>query len=495
MQVTEVSSEGLKRDFKVVIGAKEIGEKVEARLRELSGKVKVPGFRPGKAPIKLLKQRFGPSVMGEVLERAVTDSSAQALNERGLRPAVQPKIEIVSFDDGQDLEYSMAIELLPEIEPMDFSKIELERVKVMVPDEEVGAAIDRLAQSRKESKPLETPRKSESGDILVIDFKGTVHGEALPGMAADDHHLELGSNSFIAGFEDQLIGVEVGETREVTVTFPEAYGNEKLAGQPAVFQCTVKEIREAVPVAVDDEMAKSMGAESLEDLRDKVKERLGADYDGLSRMRMKRKILDKLADAHDFGVPESMVELEFEAIWQQVEADRQRGNVDPDDEGKEDDDVQAEYREIAERRVRLGLLLSEVGRLNQIDVTQEEVNQALFREAQRHPGQEQQVLEFYRANPEAMAQLRAPLFEDKVVDFIVDLAQVTERELSPDQLREEEEKEAAEAETPKTPAKKTAKKPAKKAAKKAAGGDAAKADEAEAGEAAAEAGAADKDGS
>ncbi|WP_299616182.1 trigger factor [Pelagibius sp.] len=491
MQVTEVSSEGLKRDFKVVIGAKEIGEKVEARLRELSVKVKVPGFRPGKAPIKLLKQRFGPSVMGEVLERAVTDSSAQALNERGLRPAVQPKIEIVSFDDGQDLEYSMAIELLPEIEPMDFSKIELERVKVMVPDEEVGAAIDRLAEARKESKPLETPRKSESGDILVIDFKGTVHGEALPGMAADDHHLELGSNSFIAGFEDQLIGVEVGETREVKVTFPEAYGNEKLAGQPAVFQCTVKEIREAVPVAVDDEMAKSMGAESLEDLRDKVKERLGADYDGLSRMRMKRKILDKLADAHDFGVPESMVELEFEAIWQQVEADRQRGNVDPDDEGKEDDDVKAEYREIAERRVRLGLLLSEVGRLNQIDVTQDEVNQALFREAQRHPGQEQQVLEFYRANPEAMAQLRAPLFEDKVVDFIVDLAQVTERELSPDQLREEEEKEAAEAETPKKPAKKSA----KKAAKKAAGADAAQAEETEAGEAAAEAGAADKDGS
>ena len=484
MQVTEVSSEGLKRDFKVVIGAKEIGEKVEARLRELSGKVKVPGFRPGKAPIKLLKQRFGPSVMGEVLERAVTDSSAQALNERGLRPAVQPKIEIVSFDDGQDLEYSMAIELLPEIEPMDFSKIELERVKVMVPDEEVGAAIDRLAEARKESKPLETPRKSESGDILVIDFKGTVHGEALPGMAADDHHLELGSNSFIAGFEDQLIGVEVGETREVNVTFPEAYGNEKLAGQPAVFQCTVKEIREAVPAAVDDEMAKSMGAESLEDLRDKVKERLGADYDGLSRMRMKRKILDKLADTHDFGVPESMVELEFEAIWQQVEADRQRGNVDPDDEGKEDDDVKAEYREIAERRVRLGLLLSEVGRLNQIDVTQDEVNQALFREAQRRPGQEQQVLEFYRANPEAMAQLRAPLFEDKVVDFIVDLAQVTERELSPDQLREEEEKEAAEAET--------LKKPAKKSAKKAAGGDA---EEAETGEAPAEAGVADKDGS
>ncbi|NIA67263.1 trigger factor [Pelagibius litoralis] len=462
MQVTEVNSEGLKRDFKVVIGAKEIGEKVEARLREISTKVKIPGFRPGKAPIKLLKQRYGPSVMGEVLERAVTDSSAQALNERGLRPAVQPKIEIVSFDDGKDLEYSMAIELLPEIEPMDFSKIGLERLKIAVPEEDVAGALERLASSRKESKPLEKPRKAESGDILVMDFAGTVHGEALPGMAAEDHHLELGSNSFIEGFEEQLIGVDAGESREVQVTFPEAYGNEKLAGQPAVFQCTIKEIHEAVPAVLDDELAKSMGAESLEDLREKVKERLGADYDGLSRMRMKRVILDKLADAHDFGVPDSMVDLEFEAIWKQVEADREKGNVDPDDEGKDDEEVKTEYREIAERRVRLGLLLSEVGRINQIEVAQEEVNQALFQEAQRYPGQEQQVLEFYKSNPEALAQLRAPLFEDKVIDYIIDLAEVSEREVSPEQLREEEEKDAAEAEKPK----KAAKKPAKKSAAK-----------------------------
>ena len=460
MQVTEVNSEGLKRDFKVVIGAKEIGEKVEERLRELSARVKIPGFRPGKAPIKLLKQRYGPSVMGEVLERAVTDSSAQALNERGLRPAVQPKIEIVSFDDGKDLEYSMAIELLPEIEPMDFSKIEVERLKIAVPESDIESALDRLASARKDSKPLEKARKAESGDVLVMDFKGTVHGEALPGMAADDHHLELGSNSFIEGFEDQLIGVDVGETREVKVTFPEGYGNEKLAGQPAVFKCTIKEIRESVAVEIDDEMAKSMGAESVADLREKVKERLGADYDGLARMRMKREILDKLADEHEFGVPESMVDLEFDAIWRQVEADREKGTVDPDDEGKDEEEIKGEYRTIAERRVRLGLLLSEVGRLNQIEVAQDEVNQALFQEAQRHPGQEQQVLEFYKSNPEALAQLRAPIFEDKVIDFIIDLAQVSEREVSPEQLREEEEKDAAEAEK----AQKKAKKPAKKAA-------------------------------
>ena len=462
MQVTEVNSDGLKRDFKVVIEAKEITEKVENRLRELSARVKIPGFRPGKAPIKLLKQRYGPSVMGEVLERAVTDSSAQALNERGLRPAVQPKIEIDSFEDGKDLEYSMAIELLPEIQPMDFAKLELERVKIKVPDDEVVSALERLAASRKETKPLETPRPAQSGDVLVLDFKGTVHGEALPGMAGEDHHLELGSNSFIAGFEEQLIGTEVGETRTVNITFPEGYGNEKLSGQPAVFECTIKEVRESVPAELNDELAKSMGAESLDDLRDKVKERLAQDYDGFARMRMKREILDQLSEAHDFEVPEAMVELEFNAIWKQVEHDREHGRVDPDDEGKDDEEVKAEYRHIAERRVRLGLLLSEVGRLNQIEVNQEEVNKALFTEAQRHPGQEQQVVEYYRSNPEAQAQLRAPIFEDKVIDFIIDLAKVSERDVTADQLREEEEKEAA-VEKPKKAARKQ---PAKKAAAK-----------------------------
>ena len=464
MQVTEVNSEGLKRDFKVVIEAKEISEKVESRLRELSARVKIPGFRPGKAPLKLLKQRYGPSVMGEVLERAVTDSSAQALSERGLRPAVQPKIEIDSFEDGADLEYSMAIELLPEFEPMDFSKLSLERVKIAVPEDEVTSALQRLADSRKESKPLETPRPAQSGDVVVLDFKGTVHGEALPGMAGEDHHLELGSNTFIAGFEEQLIGASVGDERTVNVTFPEGYGNEKLSGQPAVFECTIKEIREPVPAELTDELAQSMGAENLDDLKDKVKERLAQDYDGLSRMRMKREILDQLAEGHDFAVPESMVDLEFDAIWHQVEHDREHGRVDPDDEGKDEEEIKAEYREIAERRVRLGLLLSEVGRLNQIEVAQDEVNRALFQEAQRHPGQEQQVVEFYRNNPEALAQLRAPLFEDKVIDFIIDLAQVSERKVTPDQLREEEEKAAEAAEKPKKAAAK--KKPAKKAAAK-----------------------------
>jgi len=243
------------------------------------------------------------------------------------------------------------------------------------------------------------------------------------------------------------------------VTFPDGYGNEKLSGQPAVFECKVKEIRESVPAELNDDLAKSMGAESLDDLRSKVKEHLGQEYDGMSRMRMKREILDQLAEGHDFEVPQGMVDLEFDTIWQQVEHDREHGKADPDDEGKDDEEIKEEYRDISARRVRLGLLLSEVGRMNQIEVSEEEVNRALFQEAQRHPGQEQQVVEFYRSKPEGLAQLRAPIFEDKVIDFIIDLAEVNEREVSAEELREEEEKDAA-------AAVEKAKKPAKKAAAK-----------------------------
>ena len=467
MQVTETNADGLKREFKVVIAADDLKEKVEGRLQELSGQVKLPGFRPGKVPIKILKQRFGPSVMGEVVERAVNDSSTQALNERGLRPAVAPKIEIVSFDEGKDLEYSMEMELLPDIEPMDFAKLELEKLKIEVPEQEVEEALERVASNQKTTQPLAKPRKAKTGDVLVLDFKGTVHGEAHPGMSAEDHHLELGSNSFITGFEDQLEGVSVGDTREVKVTFPEEYGNEKLAGQPAVFDCTIKDVLESVPMPIDDSLAVSLGEENLEAVRDKIRTQITGDYENLARGRAKRVLLDKLAEGHDFPVPATMVDLEFETIWKQIEADREKGNVDPDDEGKDEEALKEEYRAIAERRVRLGLLLSEVGRINEIDVSQEEVNRALMQQVQRFPGQEQEIFKFYQSNPEALAQLRAPLFEDKIIDFIFDLAQVSERKITPDQLRAELETDESDEKKPakkKTAAKKQAKKPAAKEA-------------------------------
>jgi trigger factor len=435
MQVTETLSEDLKREFKVVVAAKDISEKLEVRLAELGQQVRIPGFRPGKVPLTILKQRFGTSVMGEIVEQAVNDASSQAMDERGLRPAMQPKIEITSFDEGKDLEYTMALELLPEIVPMDFAKLELERLAVDVQDDELQTALDRLASSQMKTEALQEPRKSQSGDVLVIDFQGTVDGEAFPGMTGEDHHLELGSNRFVEGFEEQLVGVDTGQELEVKVTFPEAYVNDKLAGKDAVFQVKVKDILQAAPHPIDDELAQSLGEENLDSLKERVKEQIAGEYDTAARARLKRALLDKLAEAHGFGVPMGMVDLEFDAIWGQIEKEREEGRVDPDDEGKSDEDLRAEYRGIAERRVRLGLLLSEVGRSNGIEVTDDEVNQALVREAQRHPGHEREVFEFYQKSPEGLANLRAPLFEDKVVDFIVQLAKVEERKVTAEELR------------------------------------------------------------
>lgn len=442
MQVNETLNEGLKREFTVTLAAAEIEDKVQARLAEVAKTAQIPGFRPGKVPTSVLKQRYGDAVLGEVLQQAVNDASQQAISERGLTPAMQPQIEVTKFEKGEDLEYKLTVELMPEITPMDFSTLELERIKVEVPDKEVDQALERLAQNQRKTKPLESERPAESGDVVVIDFKGTVDGEAFPGMEGEDHHLELGSSQFIAGFEDQLAGAAKGEQRTVTVTFPEGYANDQLSGKEAVFEVTVKDVLETEPTPIDDEMAKNYGAEDLADLRAKVAEQLGQEFENLSRAKVKRELLDKLAENHDFAVPPGMVEQEFEAIWKQVEADRQAGRSDPDDEGKDEETLKQEYRTIAERRVRLGLLLSDVGRKNEIEVTQDELNRALFQEAQRYPGREREVIEFFQKNPEAISNLRGPIFEDKTVDFILQLAKVEERKLTPDELQKELEAEA-----------------------------------------------------
>jgi trigger factor len=467
MQVTETNAEGLKREFKVVINAAEIEEKIDARLQELGKDVRVPGFRPGKIPTRILKQRFGPSVLGEVLERSVNDSSQQAIAERGLRPALQPEIKITSFEEGKDLEYDLAVELMPEVQPADFSTFELERVKVAVPQQEIDEALERLAQQQRKTEPLAKARKSKSGDVLVIDFKGTVDGEAFPGMEGEDHHLELGSNSFVAGFEDQLIGLDKDGQATVTVTFPEDYVNDKLAAQEAVFEVTVKDILATVPIAIDDEMAKAYGAESLEQLKERISEQLGGEYSRVAHSLVKRDILDKLAETHSFDVPAGMVEIEFDTIWKQVEEDRKAGRVDPDDEGKDEEALKSDYREIAERRVRLGLLLSEIGRLNNIEVSNEELQGALFQEAQRHPGHEREVIEFYQKNPQALANLRGPLYENKVIDFILEQAKVTEKSLSPEELRKQLEGESGDDDAEDAPVKPKAKAASKSGAKKA----------------------------
>jgi trigger factor len=434
MQVTETNVDGLKREFKVVIASNDIEEKVQNRLNEIGRSVRLPGFRPGKVPMTVLRQRYGSAVRGEVLEQAVTDSSSQAMAERGMRPALQPQIEIVSFEEGTGLEYKMAVEILPDIKPIEFNQIEIERLRPEIDEAEIDQALERIAKSRRKTEPVQRP--AQQGDAVVIDFVGRVDGTEFPGGAAQGYTLELGSGSFIPGFEDQLVGAQAGDKREVKVTFPADYGSAELAGKEAVFDVEVKEVREFKPVEINDDLATEIGMESLDELRKTVREQIERDYGAFARQKLKRALLDELAAKHDFPVPAGMVDAEFDVIWRQLQQEREQNKDEPGDEdaGKSEDELKAEYRAIAERRVRLGLLLAEVGRANNITVSQEEVNRALMDEARRHPGYERQVVEFYRNQPQALANLRAPIFEDKVIDFITEMAKVNERTIPAKEL-------------------------------------------------------------
>lgn len=474
MEVTETSTDGLKREYRIVVPAGEFEEKVASRLDEIGRTVNLPGFRPGKVPMQILRRRFGSSVRGEVLESTVQGGSADAIREHNLRPALPPKVDIVSFAEGADLEYKMAVEVLPEIPEPSFADLGIERVVVEVPSEEIDRAIERIAEQQRKAEPV--VRAAASGDIIVADVEGRVGEQEIPGAGGKDRQIPLGSGSFIPGFEEQLLGAVAGEHRTLRVTFPEDYAAADLAGKEAVFEIDVKEVRERAPLAIDDELGKAVGLENLAELRQEVQQQMQRDYDGLTRLRLKRALLDKLAERYDFPVPPGMLDLEFDNIWAQHQAEEERrkqaqAEAGPTDAGQEEagqeepaqveaaptaeaapdtaaesvpeaaaepapdeEAARAEYRGIAERRVRLGLLLAEVGQRNNISVTQDELNQAVAREARRHPGYERQVLDFYRQNPGALANLRAPIYEDKVVDFIVELAKPEERRVSPQEL-------------------------------------------------------------
>ena len=477
MQVTETKSEGLSREFKIALPAAEIEEKISHRLKELAQTANMPGFRPGKVPVSVLRKKYGPSVMGEVLERAVNDSSQQALAEKGLRPAMQPEIEITEFEDGKDLEYTIAVEVLPKIKPIDFSTIKLERLVPNTKKGEIDSVLETLAKTHGESEPIKENRKSKDGDVMVIDFLGRVDGVEFAGGKAENYELTLGSGTFIPGFEEQLTGIKVGAKTEVKVKFPENYGAAELSGKDAVFDVTVHEIKAVAPAAIDDELAKKLGGENLDALRESIKEEQEREFLTMSRMTLKRELLDKLADAHDFKVPKKLLEREFEAIWTQYQEEQNKAGDDvetatPKDQ-KPDVEGEKEFREIAERRVRLGLLMAEVGRSNDVQINQEDVNRQLMEEARRHPGREQEIMEHYRNTPEAMEQLSAPIFEEKIVDFILEQATVTDKKATMDDLIKAMDtdddgklKAKGKAKSDKKPAKKSAKKPAKKAAKK-----------------------------
>ena len=448
MQVTELPAEGLKRQFKIVIAAGDLTAKVDERVAEMARTASMPGFRPGKVPAGLLKKQYGQALLGEALEQAVNQSTAKAIEDRGLKPALQPRVDLKGeFAEGKDVEFEVALEVLPEIGQLDFSSVELERLKAVVPDKNIDEALDRIAKANREQKPVDPPRPAQKGDALKLDFVGSVDGVEFPGGKAEDYVLELGSGSFIPGFEDQLVGAEIGKPVDVKVKFPDDYGNKELAGKDAVFQCTVKENREFVDQPIDDELAKKNNFENLEAMRKAVSDRIGQEYAQISRGMIKRALLDKLAESHKFPVPEGLVEGEFNAIWQRIEEAKKNGEKIEDEEK-----AREEYRGIAERRVRLGLLLADVGRSNNIDVTPEELNQAVMREAMRYPGQERQVLEFYGKNAQLKEQLRAPIFEEKTVDFILELAKVTEKSVTPEELLETARKAEEDEDKPAEPA-------------------------------------------
>ena len=440
MQITETLADGLKHDFRVVVPAEDLRSKIDDKLAEYGANMRLPGFRPGKAPLKILRQRFGRAVEGEILEDTINRGTQQAIEERGLKPAVVPQIDMVSdlangLPAGTDLEYTVSVEALPDIEPIDFASLELERLEAEPADEVVEEEIGIIAQRTAELTPVEDGRAAAEGDTLTIDFEGKIDGEAFAGGAAEDYEIELGIGEFIPGFEDQLVGARAGESRDVEVEFPEEYNAAHLAGKTAVFSVEVKEIQERQPVDHDDEMAKRVGFDDLASLRRSVVERIKGYYGGISRMVVKRQLFDRLEEEHDFPLPESMVEQEFGSIWGEIEKRLEEpGAAEEVREGKTDDELKDEYRKVAERRIRLGLLLAEVGRQNNIEVSQDDLERAMFTQLQRYPGQEQVVMDFYRNNPSALSQFEGPILENKVVEFILELAQVTTREVSAEEL-------------------------------------------------------------
>ncbi|MDC0033440.1 trigger factor [Alphaproteobacteria bacterium] len=433
MQVNETSAEGLKREFKVVVPSIDVESSMVERLTEIGNSVSVPGFRPGKVPIALLKKRYGDAVKGEVLEKTIQDSWQQALTEKGLRPAAQPKVEIVTFEDGVDLEYTLAVELLPDIDPIDFSQIELERRVVKVSGEEVTKSLERLAESRRVFDTVDG-RIAEKGDQVVIDFTGKVDGEEFAGGTVNDFELEIGGAAFLPGFDDQIAGMQGNDNRTIKINVADDHPNDQLRGKEVEFEVTIKEVREPKSANVDDDLAKSSGMENLDALKDAVTEQLGREYSQLSRAHLKKELLDKLSEEHSFELPEGIVDAEFEGVWKQVLDAKERDALDPDDKGKSDEELKANFRNISERRVRLGLLLADVGRVNNITVTQDDLNRAIHAEASRFPGQEARVLEYFQKDENALQELQAPIFEDKVVDFVIEMANINEKEVSLEEL-------------------------------------------------------------
>jgi trigger factor len=446
MQVTEANTEGLKRTLKVVVGADELGRRFSERLDEIKDRVQLKGFRKGKVPVPHLKKMYGRSLMAEVLEQTVKETSSKAIADRNERAVMQPSYtlpedekEIEQVLEGKaDLAYSMTFEVLPSFDLVDPKTLKLERLRADVEPDAIDKAVEQLVERSITFTP-EEGRAAASGDRITMDFVGTIDGEAFEGGSGEGTQLVLGQANFIPGFEEGLIGVKAGEERDINATFPDDYTVDALKGKAAIFAVKIKEVAAPVRPAVDDAFAKTLGAEDVANLRKLVSEQIGREYDNVARMKLKRQMLAQLEKAHTFELPPSLVDSEFESIWRQLtETMRQSGKSFPD-ENKTEEEARAEYRRIAERRVRLGLIIGEIAEKNDIKITQDELRRVLIEQARRFPGQEKAVYEYYEKTPGALAELRAPIIEDKVVDFVIEKAKPTEKTVSKDVLFEQPE--------------------------------------------------------
>jgi len=452
MQVTETLSQGLKREYNVVVSAGDLASKLESQLADLKTKVKINGFRPGKVPIGHLKRVYGRSVMAEVMQETINSAHKQIVDENGLRLAAEPKIELptereaidAALEARGDLEFKVALEVLPNFEVGELSDIAIERPVADVEEADVETALQRLAETRRAYVARPEGEQAQLHDRLTVDFVGTIDGEPFEGGKGQDIQIVLGSNTFISGFEDALIGVVAGERRTAQATFPENYSVRALAGKKTDFDVTVKSVEAPDTLAVDDEFAKGLGLESLEALRASLRERIGQDYARASREKVKRKLLDELAARHEFDVPEGLVDQEFNQIWAQVEAEQKSTGRSFEEEGTTEEAARADYRRIAERRVRLGLLLAEIGAKAGVEITNEEMTSALVARARAFPGREKEMWDFYRNNRQALAELRAPIYEEKVVDHILGLARVEDRKVTAAELLKPDEDEKLE---------------------------------------------------
>ncbi|MEA2992446.1 MAG: trigger factor [Alphaproteobacteria bacterium] len=452
MQVTETRTEGLQREFRVVVPAADLEAKVNARLTELKDRVQIRGFRPGKVPVAHLKRVYGRGTMAEVIDATVREANIKIVTDRGFKLATDPKVTLPTEQgeiDGllrgkSDLSYTVALEIVPPIQLAEFKNLKLERLNADVTDAEIEKSLQQIAEQNQPYAAKGDDAKVETGDRVTISFVGTIDGKAFESGSGEDVALRIGSGTFLPGFEDQLIGMAKGETRVVKVTLPPNYGNDKIAGKDAEFETTVNTLEAPGKVTIDDTFATSLGMESLAKLKDAVKDRIARDHTAASRRLVKRSLLDQLDTMHKFDPPPTLVDEEFEQVWKTILSDLQTQNRSFADEDTTEEAARAEYREIAARRVRLGLVLAEIGDKNHIQVTDEEVTRSVVDRARQFPGKEEQVWEYYRNNPNALATLRAPVFEEKVIDFLIELANVTDKKVSIEELYRDEEEDTAE---------------------------------------------------